>query len=478
MPTVRGASPRADTSGGTVHRLISGAAVAALLLTGIALSVSAPTAAHAATSEAASADPFFEVTPTPLVSNTAVGHSEAHTARVVAHRQMTLFGVNLVNSSDSENTRTFSGVCPASRWDRVTLQPGEFCELTWTTHPTRMQTSSSMLSFTAQEVSDSGEPVGEPEVSGFQLDLTSTVLTFDGVLRFPDTPIGESATETIRLTNSATIDALVAVTVAPGAFSPASSGGEAELRVPAGGHLDIPIQFIPAEDGTVTEWGDLAYRLDNGSSERRSSFLRFTGTGTEAEAPAPIVASASSVDFGTVSVGKTGTGAITLANNGTEEIAFVLPDTESLAAAGITVGELPGYGFVTPGDSIELPVTWSPSAAGTLAEALDIEVSRVAPAFAATATPDPGLTTLTTLTSSLTGRAVVVVPPIDGGEVKPPTPSVTTPQPAGPHTPGTPQGTLATSGSGSMIAVASAAVLTLAAGAGALLLGRRRARQA
>ncbi|GAB2784582.1 hypothetical protein GCM10020360_04130 [Nonlabens tegetincola] len=453
--------------GGTVNKVGARALTAAVIvfLSGVGAGAS-PAAAQEIGVPAAAPEALFTVTPERLVATTAVGSEETRTATLVANRPLRLTGTSGGAGSDTETTRSFSEGCPAGWFGSRTMQAGDTCELTWTTHPTKLQSLSQGVSFTAQELDAAGTPVGEPTLSSFALELTSAALEFNPAVAHGEVPVGRNSSETLRLTNRASVDALVTLSNFSGPFAVDERLLVQELRVPARGSLDIAVDFRPLEQGALTGSADLSYRLDNGSTERRSSYLRFSGVGTD-EQP-PVTVTAPPVDFGTVRVGQAVERTLTLTNTGVDEVAIETVNAAALQRLGITLGELPDYGYIGRGDSIEVPVTWAPKTAGKLAQQATFNAFRLMPARAMAEDPPGDIV----VTVALSGTATEPTPPIDtgdGGDTGGTGDTGQTARPV-PHAPTA----LASTGGGAAMAGWGVALMLLLAGGAAAALGLRK----
>lgn len=422
----------------------------------------------------ASAQALFEVSPAQLTATTAVGAEETHTATLVANRTMVLTGTSHGENTDSETTTSFSGVCPAGWFGSVTMQAGDTCQLTWTTHPTRMQSTSQSASFTAQAVDGKGQPVGEPVLSSFSLELTSTVLEFERDYSFGEVSMGRDGLQTLRITNRASTDALVSLSNVDAPFAVDERLLVEELRVPALASVEVPLYFRPTAAGPANGYGDWSYRLDDGTGDRRSGYLRLSGLGNT-EQP-PIDVSATGVDFGKVRVGDTVERTITLTNSSTDAVAIDALNPVDLGLLGLSLGELPEYGFVPAGESITVTISWKPTKAGALSRQALFAASRLLPARAASAT-DPDLVEFA---AALAGTAVADGPTTDGGgggTTEPPTkPEPVKPKPTQPK-PEAPTGAGSLSGTGGPeLAWGLGIALALAAAGGVALLRSPRRR--
>ncbi|WP_344681374.1 choice-of-anchor D domain-containing protein [Leucobacter komagatae] len=420
----------------------------------------------------ANTEALFEVTPAQLRATTAVGAEETHTATLVANRTMVLTGTSHGENTDSETTTSFSGVCPAGWFGSVTMQAGDTCQLTWTTHPTRILSTSQSASFTAQAVDAEGQPAGEPVLSSFNLELTSTVLEFERDYGFGEVPLGRDGSQTLRLTNRASTDALVSLSNVDAPFAVDERLLMEELRVPALATIEVPLYFRPTAAGPASGYGDWSYRLDDGTGDRRSGYLRLSGLGS-AEQP-PIDVSATGVDFGKVRVGDTVERTITLTNSSTDAVAIDALNPVDLGLLGLSLGELPEYGFVPAGESITVTISWKPTKAGALSQQALFAASRLLPARAAS-TPDPDLAEFA---AALAGTAIADGPTTDGGgTTEPPTkPKPTQPKPTQPKPePPTGAGSLPGTG-GPELAWGLGIALALAAAGGVTLLRSPRRR--
>jgi hypothetical protein len=180
-----------------------------------------------------------------------------------------------------------------------------------------------------------------------QLVTSPTILTF-GVLA-----VGQSQTEVVTLTNTGSTSVNVSeVTAVGNEYS--VSGIKAPLTLAAGQSTTLKVTFAPTSAGWapgrilfVSNASDSYYRLPLGGG----------GVTTEA-----VTSSPSSLSFGSVTVGKTMTKSIMVTNGRSSNVTLTgFSPTGSEFA--ITKGPS-GPVTLTPGESVTVGVTFTPTAAG------------------------------------------------------------------------------------------------------------------
>ncbi len=175
---------------------------------------------------------------------------------------------------------------------------------------------------------------------------------------------GSSAVTTVTISNTGGLT----MSVADLAFTDATAGVSLAATpalpatVAAGGSMDVAVRFSPSATGTVATTLTVTSDADNSPGT-----VSFTGTGVT---PARLSVTPSSHDFGTVRTGSSSSTTITIANIGESDmrlsgLAFTGP------AAGMSMPATPALpATVVAGGSMDVRVTFSPSATGTVSGGL------------------------------------------------------------------------------------------------------------
>ncbi|MGA9632042.1 MAG: choice-of-anchor D domain-containing protein [Candidatus Acidiferrales bacterium] len=192
--------------------------------------------------------------------------------------------------------------------------------------------------------------------SGAQPGLTVTPAS----VSFGNVAVGTTATQTITLKNTGTVNLTVSSATATGAGF--SVTGFAAQTVGAGGTMTFNATFTPASTGSVS--GSISVVTDASSSPTPISL---SGTGTQPG----LSVTPSSVSFGNVAAGTTATQAITLKNTGT---ANLVVSSETLTGARFSV-----TGFVAqtlaPNSSMSFDTVFAPTGGGSSSGSISVSTS-------------------------------------------------------------------------------------------------------
>ncbi len=216
---------------------------------------------------------------------------------------------------------------------------------------------------------------------------------------FGDLSVGQSSSKTVTLTNTGSgILMITGISVAGTGFT--ASGPHLPIALSAGQSTTISVVFKPAagasDTGTIT--------ITSNAVEPTMD-VSLSGTGTTK----PVLnASASSVAFGTVSVGSEVTKTVQLANAGTGSVTI---SGMTVSGAGVSVTGLAVPASLGAGKDANLTITYKPNAAGTLSGKVSIASnaadSSLVVDLSGTATTSPA-SALTATPSSITFGNVVV----------------------------------------------------------------------
>ncbi len=216
---------------------------------------------------------------------------------------------------------------------------------------------------------------------------------------FGDLSVGQSSSKTVTLTNTGSgILMITGISVAGTGFT--ASGPHLPIALSAGQSTTISVVFKPtagaSDTGTIT--------ITSNALEPTMD-VSLSGTGTT---KAILNASASSVAFGTVSVGSEVTKTVQLANAGT---AGVTISGMTVSGTGVSVTGLAVPANLGAGQDANLTITYKPNAAGTLSGKVSIASNASDPSvvvdLSGTATTAAS-STLTATPSSITFGNVVL----------------------------------------------------------------------
>ena len=184
------------------------------------------------------------------------------------------------------------------------------------------------------------------------LTLSSNSIAFGNVT------VGSSRTSTVTLNSTGTAPVLLqSIQIAGGAF------GIQPISLPQslapGQTLSIPVTFSPANAGT--QQGQILLS-DNAAGSPTS--IALSGTGQTAGPPAApaLTLSSTSIVFGNVTIGSSRTSTVTLNSTGT---APVLLQSIQIAGGAFSVQPISLPQSLAPGQTLSIPVTFSPANAGT-----------------------------------------------------------------------------------------------------------------
>jgi hypothetical protein len=183
---------------------------------------------------------------------------------------------------------------------------------------------------------------------GIQVSSTS--------LNFGSAVVGNTLSQSLTITNTGTATLSVTQIAETGSTFFSASGYSLPLNVNAGQQAKITVAFLPTSTGTAS--GNLS--IANNAS---GSAVNVSLNGTGATATYQLGANPTSLNFGNVNMGSTGSSNITLTNSG----------NSSVTISSVTV--TPGVGFTTngvgsntvlaPNQSITLNAVFTPTAAGS-----------------------------------------------------------------------------------------------------------------
>ena len=187
-----------------------------------------------------------------------------------------------------------------------------------------------------------------------QVDVTPSVVSFGNVV------VGSSAIQAMQLKNSGTSSLTVSAASTSGSgFS--VSGLSLPSTLPPGGSVSFTAGFAPTTTGNQTGTISIA-------SNSPSSPLQVAMTGTGVAATITLASSATSLSFGSVTIGGTSSQVVKLTSTGNSNV-----DVSKVAVrgTGFTVSDGSGVNL-TPNQSTNVTVSFSPRSAGSVTGTLSV----------------------------------------------------------------------------------------------------------
>ena len=195
-------------------------------------------------------------------------------------------------------------------------------------------------------------PPPPPPPTAPDLSLSKTSLSFGDVAVSSDKQLSFA----IQNTGDAALS-VTNITSSSARYTVSSTSG----NVSAGGTLPITVTFSPTAAGSVP--ATLQIQSNDSDSPHQ---VTLSGTGTIAAAP-QVTLSTSSLDFGDVEVGSSGDLTLTLENTGNAAL-----DISGIISNSPRYTVDPTSGSVAAGGTLQLTVTFTPTAAGTVSGSLSI----------------------------------------------------------------------------------------------------------
>lgn len=171
---------------------------------------------------------------------------------------------------------------------------------------------------------------------------------------FPSATVGATVSQTITLQNSGTASATISsATVVGAGFG--TSGLTIPMSIAPGQNATFNVVFAPSSAGNVT--GSLSL-----ASDAPNSPLIISMSGSAIAATALLSASTSSLDFGSVLMGSSGSQSLTLTNAGNANLTI---SNVVVSGAGFTASGVVANTLLTQGQTATLNVAFAPTAAGS-----------------------------------------------------------------------------------------------------------------
>jgi len=193
-----------------------------------------------------------------------------------------------------------------------------------------------------------------PSTPGIAMELSSSTLSFGTV------GVGQSATQTVTLTNSGTeMLAVSAISVKGTGFT--ASGPALPISLSAGQSASVSAVFKPTVD--TQETGTITITSNAPNSPE---LVALSGTGTEAAA---LTVSPAAITFGTVTVGSTAAQTVKVTNTGNESATI---SKTAISGTGVSISGLTTPMTLAAGQATSFTVTYKPSSPGTLGGTVSI----------------------------------------------------------------------------------------------------------
>jgi hypothetical protein len=193
-----------------------------------------------------------------------------------------------------------------------------------------------------------------PSTPGSAIALSSSAISFGTVA------VGQSATQTVTLTNSGTEMLTVsAISVTGTGFT--ASGPKLPVSLSAGQSASVSAAFKPTVDSQETGTITITSNAPNSPE-----LVALSGTGTTA---AGLTVSPASIAFGTVTVGSTATQTVKVTNTGSESATI---SKMAISGTGVSVSGLTTPMALAAGKTTSFTVTYKPSSPGTLGGTVSI----------------------------------------------------------------------------------------------------------
>ena len=232
-----------------------------------------------------------------------------------------------------------------------------------------------------------------PSVPGVAIDVSPSSVSF-GTLG-----VGQSATQTVTLTNNGT-DMLTVSAISVKGTGFTASGPKVPISLSAGQSASVSAVFKPTVDSQDTGTITIASNAPNSPT-----LVALSGTGTAAAA---LTVSPASIAFGTVTVGSTETQTVKVTNTGNESATI---SKMAFSGTGVSVSGLTTPMTLAAGQATSFTVTYKPSSPGTLGGTVSITSNASDPSvvidLSATAT-STAVADLTVSPTSITFGSVAV----------------------------------------------------------------------
>jgi Abnormal spindle-like microcephaly-assoc'd, ASPM-SPD-2-Hydin len=190
---------------------------------------------------------------------------------------------------------------------------------------------------------------------------TSVLTANPGSIGFGIVNVGNTATQSVTITNAGSGSLTITTVSADGAgFS--ASGITLPYSLAAGSTTSFAAAFAPARGGDAT--GSISIAASSGDSSA-SATVALSGTGAQAA----ISASPSLVSFGTVAVGQTSSQTVTISNPGSASLTI---SRATVSGSGFSPSGLATPLTILPGQSSSFSVAFKPGTASSFSGAVSL----------------------------------------------------------------------------------------------------------
>ncbi|HEX4487698.1 MAG TPA: choice-of-anchor D domain-containing protein, partial [Terriglobales bacterium] len=275
----------------------------------------------------------------------------------------------------------------------MTLQAGQSANISVLFSPSAAGNQSGSLTI----VTDGANPVTLVSLSGNSPVPASGTLSANlASLLFGSIQVGATKTQSGILTNSGSSAVTISqANVSGGSFK--GTGLMLPVKLTPGQSTAFTVSYTPTAAGTSS--GNVSFVSD---ASNANLSVTLSGTATAAPAPGVLTSSLSSLNFGSVQVGKSKTQPEILTNTGDTAITL---SRAALSGTAFTIGGLSLPTTLNPGQSASLTVTYAPTAAGNNTGAISLVSTASNPtvgiALTGAATAAPSLAVLAQSLSTL-----------------------------------------------------------------------------
>ena len=186
------------------------------------------------------------------------------------------------------------------------------------------------------------------------LSVSSSSLLFGSVT------VGNSAAETVTVTNTGTASIQVSQAQVTGQYF-SLTGAAVPLTLAAGSSATLTVNFTPKAAGAAA--GTLALTTPNSTTS-----IGLSGNGTISEQPG-LTLSTTSVDFGTATINTAVTASVTMTSSGTAPLTI---SSATATGSGFSLSGLALPVTLSPGQSASLTLSFDPANAGSFSGAVTL----------------------------------------------------------------------------------------------------------
>ena len=255
----------------------------------------------------------------------------------------------------SKMTISGTGVSVSGMTAPLTLAAGQTTNLTVTYKPTAAGTLTGSVSIASNAT--------DPSVQ-ISLNATATLSTLSATpasVSFGNVVVGSDTTQTIRLQNIGTAQVTIS-SIAPSVSSIAISGVTTPIKLAPGTSATLTAAYKPTAAGSVT--GKITV-----TSNAVGSPTIVDLSATAAAATVQLTPSASSLSFGSVTVGSSGTNQLTVKSTGNTKASI---SKVTVTGTGFVLGSSAANVILDPSQSESYTVNFDPKAAGGISGTLTI----------------------------------------------------------------------------------------------------------